>query len=300
MGSSLQYEGRKMEKRSKYRCYYISALIVGLWWYDVAASPKDRMSSSDIISQIEHNKEITQEQLSYLMQHVIETEDTQTLRLLKAKGIDYTHEFVYCPGSMGNEIPFLFHVALARNPAFVEACIEDYPTLTDLRDETGQTLLHYAAYLGSSEIPKQLIDKTDLYAQTNNGDLPLHCAVRSGNVAGLASLMKWYPVDFIEQHEDTLKSLLEAKVRKHDESSYLLWPSSDEEEDDEQLSVESREPSVLDLDELQGRELMLGMIAGNVQWPTCFSEQCEAIGYILKYHADIARVFNAKQECKDV
>ena len=286
-----------MEKRSKYRCYYISAFIVGLWWYDVAASPKDCMSSSDIISQIEHNKEITQEQLSYLMQHVIDTEDTQTLRLLKAKDIDYAYALVYYPDSMGHKIPFLFHVAFARDTTFLEACIKDYSTLAHLRDEKGHTLLHYAAHFRSSDFPKQLIDKTDLYAQNNNGDLPLHYAVRRGNVVSLASLMKWYPVAFIEGHKDTLQSLLQEESRKDAEfqnscglSSDLWIEGSDEEEDDEQLSVESREPSILDLDELQGRALMLDMIEGNVQWPTCFTKQWELTGYILKYHADIGRV----------
>jgi len=79
----------------------------------------------------------------------------------------------------------------------------------NLRDEKGQSALHFAAYYGRAEVIRTLLDRqidADINIMTNDGDTPLMWAVGGGHIEAVKVLLdNNYNCD-VEYKNDALKT----------------------------------------------------------------------------------------------
>jgi len=74
----------------------------------------------------------------------------------------------------------------------VKKLVKKRPKLVNVRNKYGETPLHWAAYVGRTNILKFLLkNEAEVNAEDNAGELPLDLAKKRGNKAAIRSLKKF-------------------------------------------------------------------------------------------------------------
>ncbi|XP_052114938.1 protein ACCELERATED CELL DEATH 6 isoform X2 [Arachis duranensis] len=86
----------------------------------------------------------------------------------------------------------LHTVIIKRNLALIRIILANRPELISLRDEDGETALHFAAYVGFVECAQILLKSSALTGMEQNkkGNLPIHLACEKGRVEVVKELLQ--------------------------------------------------------------------------------------------------------------
>jgi ankyrin repeat protein len=86
---------------------------------------------------------------------------------------------IWSPVAFGDEIQ---DAVKSGDLAKVEALLKDHPDLVSSKDNTGKSLLHYAAFYGYTNIAGFLLTKkANVNAKDDGGGTPLQCAAKMGH-----------------------------------------------------------------------------------------------------------------------
>ncbi|KAK7404980.1 hypothetical protein VNO78_06082 [Psophocarpus tetragonolobus] len=80
---------------------------------------------------------------------------------------------------------------LKRNPALIEMILKKQPELVYLRDEDGNTSLHYAAYVGYVKGFHVLLKNSFTLEENKEGHLPIHLASKMGHVEVIEEFLQY-------------------------------------------------------------------------------------------------------------